>query len=59
MTANDDRLERIELKLDKLALSVEHRVTKLESAAKTAGALWGAIVALIVSLGAAWFGRHS
>lgn len=43
----DDRLERIEEKLDRLALSVENRITKLEVKTGLYGVLGGAIVTVV------------
>lgn len=57
----DDRLERIETKIDTLStrhedlrVSVEHRMTKLEVKAKVAGILSG----LLSSIGLSWVRGH-
>ena len=47
MGSVDDRLTRIEEKLDQLALSVENRVTKLEVRTGLYGVLGGAIVTIV------------
>ena len=58
MTANDDRLERIEKKMDKLdeklddyQLAVEHRVSVLEVKAGVWGMLGGVISGIALYLG--------
>ena len=49
-----DKLEaksdRVEEKVDKLALQVEHRLTKMETLSAARGAIAGAIVALALNL---------